>query len=171
MKPQQELKKASSGSIFGDTGKMFEEFEALQRNIAARAFDLFSGKGDFFGNELDNWFKAEREFVRSTPVEITETEKEINVKAEVPGFTEKDIEVSVEPNRLILRGKNETTNERKEDEKVVYTERSYKDFFRSVDLPAEVDAAQVKATLSNGILNLVLPKMPSKTVKVEIQST
>src|SRR5689334_22355575 len=56
------------------------------------------------------------------PVEIAETEKELLVTAEVPGFTEKDLEVRIEPNRLFITGK---TFENKEDKgkKTLYTER------------------------------------------------
>jgi HSP20 family protein len=78
--------------------------------------------------------------------------------AELPGLSEKDVEISVTANSLTLRG------ERKADPPAGYTvhrkERSDLRFARSFTLPAKVDADKVVATMKNGILTLVLPKAP-----------
>lgn len=157
--------------MFVEAQKLFEEMENIYTNIAKRAFDFFDQRGRVFGHELEDWFRAETEFLRRIPIEIAETENEVNIRAEVPGFTEKDIQVSVEANRLILKGKVEEKKEEKQDEKVVLSEHTYKDFLRSVELPSAVIPDQVKATLKDGILNLTMPKaVVSQPVKIEIKT-
>jgi HSP20 family protein len=142
--------------------QMEDTFSALTR----RAYDIFEGTGRAFGRDLDNWLQAERELLHTVPVNLTESDAAFEVKAEVPGFTEKDIEIGVEPRRLIITGKRETKKEDKKG-KTVYAESSSDQIFRRLDLPAEVDADKVAATLKNGILHLTLPKAAkAHTVRV-----
>ena len=91
------------------------------------------------------------------PVEIAETEKELLVTAEVPGFTEKDLEVRIEPNRLFITGKTFENKEEK-GKKTLYTERTYNQIFRYVDLPIAVNAEKGTATVKDGVLKITLYK-------------
>lgn len=91
------------------------------------------------------------------PVEISETEKEVLVTAEVPGFTEKDLEVRVEASRLFITGKTYENKEEK-GKKTLYTERVYNQVFRYVDLPIQVDPERGTATVKNGVLTITLYK-------------
>ena len=93
----------------------------------------------------------------SVPVEIAETEKELLVTAEVPGFTEKDLEVRVEPNRLFITGKVYENKEEK-GKKTLYTERNFNQIFRYVDLPIAVNADKGTATVKDGMLKITLYK-------------
>ena len=90
---------------------------------------------------------------------ITESEDTRTVQAEVPGFKANDLEVSLEPQRLTISGKKETSNEDKTKENVIYQEHCSAELFRVFDLPVEVDAAKATAKLKNGILELNLPKV------------
>jgi HSP20 family protein len=90
-------------------------------------------------------------------VDIAETGTSLHIKAEVPGFTEKDLEVSVEPQRVTIAGHRETTSEEKKG-KTVYSEVRSNRIFRQVHLPATVDPEKVEATLKNGVLVLTMPK-------------
>ena len=102
----------------------------------------------------------------SIPVEIAETEKELLVTAEVPGFTEKDLEVRVEPNRLFITGRIYDTKEDK-GKKTLYTERIYNQIFRYVDLPMAVNADKATATVKDGMLKITLSKaQPPKLIPV-----
>jgi HSP20 family protein len=90
-------------------------------------------------------------------VDVTETDKEVKVCAELPGVDAKDVDVSVENGTLIIRG--EKKYEREENERGQYRmERSYGSFERSIALPAEVDEAKAKAEFKSGVLRLTLPK-------------
>jgi HSP20 family protein len=164
VKPQPQLETIKPTPFFVEADRLLGEFEQLHEAINRRAFDLFNERGQMFGHELDDWFRAEAEFLRPLPVEITENETAYTVKAEVPGFTEKDVRISVEPRRLILRGKKETTDRNEAEDTVVWTERSEKNFFRAIPLNVEVNPAAVRTTHADGILTLTLPKiLPPET--------
>lgn len=135
---------------------LFDRMNQIHEAIARRAFEIFKGDG-IFGRELDHWFKAETELLHPVHVNISETDDSLAVEAEVPGFDAKDLEVSVEPQRLTISGKKETKEESKKG-KTIYKEQCSNEILRVVDLPAEVDAAEAAATLKNGVLSLALPK-------------
>jgi HSP20 family protein len=146
--------------IFVEAEKMFERFAELTKETARKAYEFFQKRGGEFGRELDDWFKAESEILRPVPVEITETDGNINVSASVAGFKPEEIEVSVDGKTLILNGKTEK-EEKKEDENTVYTEWRSNRFFRQLTLPCEVDGAKTEANLKDGVLRLTLPKLPA----------
>jgi HSP20 family protein len=92
------------------------------------------------------------------PVEISETEDEIRLLAEVPGIEAKDLDVDVTAESLVLRG--EKREERQSAEQGRYlAERSYGRFERQVALPAEVDAEKARAKFKDGVLEVTLPKL------------
>lgn len=143
--------------MFVEAEKMFERFAELTKETAQKAYDFFVKRGGDFGKEIEDWFKAEAEILRPVTVEITETDKQINVNAMVPGFKPEEIEISVDGNVLILSGTTEMENKR-EDENTFYSEWRSNRFFRHLALPAEVNAEKVKANLKDGVLHLKLPK-------------
>jgi HSP20 family protein len=137
---------------------LMEQMEATFSALARRAYEIFDGNGRPMGRDLDHWFQAEREMLHPVNVKITETEGALEVKAEVPGFNEKELEIGVEPRKLAITGKRETSKEEKKG-KAVYTESSSDQLLRIIELPAEVDAAKAAATLKNGVLEITLPKV------------
>jgi len=142
---------------------MDEIFDAISR----RAFAIFQGDGRIFGHELDNWLRAEREPLYPAHVNVSESGDALEVKAEVPGFSEKKLEINVEPLRLTIAGKRETKKEEKKG-KTVYAEECSDQILRVVDLPAEVEADKATATLKNGVLELTLPKSAkSRGIRVQ----
>jgi HSP20 family protein len=145
----------------------FDRFEQVYDSIARRAFEIFDNNGKWFGRELDDWLKAESELFHPVHLEIAESEENLSVRAEVPGFAAKEIEVNVEPRRLMIAGKHEAKEESKKG-KTIYSERCAKEIMRVVYLPSEVDTSNVKATVKDGVLNIELPKVaPARTVRVE----
>jgi HSP20 family protein len=143
----------------------------LSQSIARRAYDFFETRGRELGHELEDWLRAESEVLRPVPVELTESDEQLTVRAEVPGFSATEIQVSVEPERLALSGKSERTAEQKTGQ-MVYTERRSNQFCRTLDLPARVDPAKATATLKDGILELAMPKAAqSQDVRVEVKTT
>jgi HSP20 family protein len=97
-------------------------------------------------------------------VDISETEKEIIVKAEVPGMESKDIHVSIDGNVLTLRGERKHEKEEK-GENFHRVERSYGNFSRSIRLPADVAQDKAKASYKRGILKITMPKTQKESVK------
>lgn len=140
----------------------------ISQAIMQRAYEIFEGNGRRFGHDLEDWSKAEMDLLHPVRVNITESDENLEVKAEVPGFSEKEIEVSVEPRRLTIASKRETSKEEKKG-KAVYSEFCSDQMLRVVDLPASVDADKTTATLKNGVLQLTMPKT-AKAKAIEIKS-
>jgi HSP20 family protein len=103
-------------------------------------------------------------------VQVTENPAELLLTAELPGMTEKDVELFVEGNVLTLRGeKKEERKEEDEGRKVYLWERSYGTFTRSFTLPTEVETEKIRAEFKDGVLALHLPKTEkAKGRKIEI---
>jgi HSP20 family protein len=132
--------------------------QELYNSIARRAFEIFEGRGRVDGRDLEDWFGAESELLHPVHLDIAESDDEVTVHAEVPGFTAQDLEVSLEPHRLTISGKRES-NEEREAKKTIYREHCSNEIFRAIELPAEVDSSKVTATLKDGVLELVMPKV------------
>ncbi|GAB61041.1 MAG: Hsp20/alpha crystallin family protein [Candidatus Jettenia sp.] len=91
------------------------------------------------------------------PIDLSETNDKITVKAEIPGIDPKDIDISIQENTLFLKG--EKREEKEEKGKNYYRiERQYGSFSRSVVLPATVDTDKVTAECKNGVLEITLQK-------------
>jgi len=137
---------------------IFDQIQDTFNSISRRAYEIFEGNGRAFGRELEHWFQAERELLHAVHVSIEESDDSLAVKAEVPGFSEKELEIDLEPRRLTITGKWEAKKEEKKG-KIVYAERCSDQILRIVDLPAYIETAKVTATLKNGILEFTLPKV------------
>lgn len=148
--------------------RLMERVTDLSQAITQRAYEIFEGSGRRFGHDLEDWFKAEMELLHPVHVNIVEAGDNLEVRAEVPGFSEKEIEVSVESSRLTITGKRETGKKEEKQGKTVYSELCSNQILRIVDLPVAVDAERTTAILKNGILQLTLPKaMKAKTIGIK----
>ncbi len=150
--PTPEIRKLSASDPF------LERMQEINDLIALRAYELFASRGFTHGNHFEDWHRAESEILHPIPLEVTEAETELTVRAEVPGFSEKDLEVRVEPLRLFITGKRQQTSEQTKG-KTVYSETRAHQIFRVLDLPASVDPNEVRATLSDGVLQVKLSKV------------
>jgi HSP20 family protein len=111
--------------------------------------------------------EAESEAYRFFPVDIDEDESRVYVDAELPGFTNDQIEVAVDGDVLTI-GAEQQAREPRGRRRVA--ERSYRRVERSFALPTAVDASNAEATLADGVLRLSLPKTgPEKRQKIEIR--
>jgi HSP20 family protein len=147
---------------------LMERINDMSQGIMRRAYQIFEGSGYGFGHDLDNWFKAEMELLHPVHVNITESGENFEVKAEVPGFNEKEIEVSVEPRRLTITGKRKSEKREEKQGKTVYSESCSDQILRVVDLPASVDPEKTMATLKNGVLQLTMPRAArAKTIEIK----
>jgi HSP20 family protein len=145
----------------------FERASEILQEISRRAYEIFEGNGRTFGRDLEDWLQAERELLHAVHIHLSESGEALELKAEVPGFTEKELSISVEPRRLIITGKRETKKEETKG-KTIYSETCANEILRVVALPIEVETEKVTATLKNGVLELSLPKAATaKSIKVE----
>ena len=101
-------------------------------------------------------------------IEISETDKAIEVSAEMPGLERKDVEISIEDDALTIRGEKKI--EENKDKNVQHSERTYGVFLRVLQLPPGIDPSSVQATMSNGVLKITIPKpAKSEPKKIEIK--
>jgi len=170
MQPAKSLNEEKMTPSFVEAERMFERFGEITKATAQRAFDFFRDRGGEMGRELEDWFKAENEILRPTPVEITESDENIFVKAAVAGFKPEQIEVSLDRNVLIISGTAET-NEEKPATDVVSREWTSNRFYRQLTLPSEVVADKAIAKLADGMLELTLPKaVAHEATKVAVKA-
>lgn len=146
---------------------MVDRMGAMFDTVSRRAYDIFERNGRLLGRDWEDWFQAEREVFHPVHVHVAESDNSLEVKAEVPGFSEKELEINVEPRRIIITGKRETAKEEKKG-KTVYSETCSDHLMRIIHLPAEVDAEKATATLKNGILELSMPKAAkARTIRIQ----
>ena len=106
-------------------------------------------------------------------VDVSETDESMLVTAELPGMEEKDIQISLENEALVISGekKNDVEEKGKNFHRV---ERSYGSFQRVIPLVTDIDEDKVNATFKNGVLTVTLPKTPAaakQARKISIKSS
>ncbi len=142
-----------------------------------RLFDRFSGGFGFPSLrrmfDMEPAWRAESSFSFAAPaVDMTEDDKAYKIAAELPGMSEKDIEVSLSGDLLVLKGEKRQEHEEKEKNRYL-SERSYGAFQRSFVVPDGVDRDKVAAEFSKGVLTLTLPKTPAaqkEQKKIEVKA-
>jgi HSP20 family protein len=121
----------------------------------------------FFGR---NWPEAGSVFGGRVPrVDVIDRDDEVCVRAELPGVTKDNLDVSLQESVLTIRA---TTQKEEREEKGLFHRRemSRGEFQRTLRLPGPVQSDQVKATFKDGVLELILPKAPGfkrQSIKVE----
>jgi HSP20 family protein len=133
-------------------GPLLDEFFSpmgLRREIE-RVFDQFMSTGG------ETRVGGRGGFVPS--VELCEGDNEYVIAAELPGMSDKDVQLEIDDdNVLTLKGEKKSEQTKKEGG-YEYTERSYGQFMRSVQLPPSVDTSKVEAAFQNGVLEVHIPK-------------
>jgi HSP20 family protein len=143
--------------------RTFDPFMSLRREID-RMFDDFRWGFGRFWPELPS-----TSLTSLTPtMDVTETEKEYEVTAELPGLEEKDVDVAVSDGVLTIRGEKKIDHEG-EGKDFQMVERSYGAFSRSLELPTGVDPSTIKATLEKGVLSVSIPKKAVDVKKIEVK--
>ena len=131
-----------------------------------RGLSLFDDFFDSMFSSMDNWS------TRVPAVDVEENDKEYTVKAELPGFDENDVNLTVENHVLTLSGKVDEKNEEKDknNRKYLVRERRVETFERSFSLPEGVDEENISAQFKNGLLTVTLPKTAEKASrKLEVK--
>lgn len=136
---------------------------------ADRFFDT-----DRFLNDFWPWasFENSKAVTDQVKVNVVENEDNYTLKAEVPGLTEKDIDIEIKDGLMTLKGHSEESNE-KEGDHYRMKEFNLRSFERSFKIGEGIDPDQVSAQLTHGVLTVVLPRREEakpKSVKVGIGS-
>jgi len=97
-------------------------------------------------------------------IEVTASDKEVRIAAELPGLEEKDIDLLVDDDVLTIRGEKRAETEDKDRR---FSERYYGRFERVIPLPFEVEDDKAEASFKNGVLTITLPKSPKAQEKAK----
>jgi len=109
-------------------------------------------------------FLSKRGMDWSPRIDISETDNEYKIEAELPGINQKEIDVKIDNNILTIKGKKEDIKEEKE-KNYHLRERYYGAFQRSISLPNNIEPEKIKASFENGVLNISVPKSDKRTPK------
>lgn len=129
--------------------------------IARRAFELFEASSFTHGHAREDWLRAQSEILLNVPVDVTITETDLVVRADVPGFSATDLKVHVAPRSLCIAGTRQKSSEL--EGVTFYSERSATTIFRVLSLLEEIDPQHVIVTVSDGVLEIKLWKVGSGT--------
>jgi len=144
---------------------------AKKNQIHGNELDLFRRElSSIFDDFFDLKSTGLTDFHWAPAVDVEETKNEINVKADIPGLSEKDLNVTLENNVLTISGeKKEERKEEAKDHHYIVSERKYGSFSRSIRLPEGIKSDGITAKFKNGVLNVSIPKTEQeKTKKISI---
>jgi len=145
-----------------------DPFLSLHREMN-RLFDD-ALRGSLSGSSDDDQLGQMRGVVNAR-MNVSETDKEIRITAELPGVAEKDIDVSLDDDVLTIRGEKRMEQKKDEKENFHFVERSFGSFQRSLRLPYSIDPEQVQARFENGVLTVTLPKtaQAERSRRIQVQ--
>jgi len=137
--------------------------------------DSFGSLDDSFEDLWRGWptrfFSDTARPVLRPAMDVAENDKEFTIRVDLPGLKSEDVKVEVNDGLLTLSGEMGDTVE-KEGDHYHYRERRFGAFQRSIRLPNTIDADNVEASFDNGVLNIVLPKLPQAQPKqISIKAT
>ena len=139
----------------------------------------FESRLDFFKDELENVFErawrtfeyqpllpAYKQREQWPPFDVIEDELGVVIEVDVPGFGQKDLEVEVEGQYLVIRGIREEVKEQYPVKKSIFRyERHVGNFERMIPIPEYLDPEKIEARYEKGMLTIRLPRLPGKAPK------
>ena len=151
------------------SGTFVERRQQISAAIARRAYELFEARGSEHGHDCEDWFRAESELLTPIPATVVDTDGGFTVRAELPGFTGKDVEVLAEPRSLIIHASKQEPLE--QEKGAVLQGRVSDEVFRVLELPHEIDPDNMTATIKNEVLEVTLAKVnPGKKIAVGVKA-
>jgi|SRR5579871_205885 len=146
------------------TNDVRQTLDQFRRSVD-QMFENFYG---FQGQPADTGTAGERKWTFSPLIESGWTENHLNLRAILPGVAEKDVQVSVHNNQLVIEGERPAPQG---FEKNAYTQLAYGKFYAAVTLPTGLDLEHVSCRLQNGILDIQVPiAEASKPRQIQIQA-
>ncbi len=138
------------------------------------SLDLFREMDRFLDNSAvgPHWVPFTFNGHSNPAVDVYDTEKELVVKAEMPGIEAEGLDIEISDETLTIKGETKTEEEMK-NEDYYRRERRYGALTRNLPLPAGLEISKAEAGLENGVLTVTIPKSPSskpKTVKVKARA-
>lgn len=147
-----------------------DQLERVHQSIAQRAYELFRGRGDGWGDAFADWIAAEQQVFSRPPVELREKDGAFTVSAALAGVDPKDINVEIAPQDVVIRA--EIDRSQSADEGKVHRSEFFSgQIFRSVHFPRAIDMGKAKAEYKNGLLTVTAPIVPeAKAQRLDIHA-
>ena len=111
---------------------------------------------------------ASPSYLRAPKIDVTDTGTAYRVVADVPGIPKEQLDIRVRGTSVEIRGEHAQETEEKKTE-YVHRERTYAGFYRNLEMPEPVVAAEAKAKVENGVLELELPKVTPTSASDEVK--
>jgi len=140
-------------------GEDFNPFLSLHREMNRMFDDVFRGLG-LTASGSDGLLNGSMGWPH---IEVTETDKEVRIAAELPGLEEKDVQLELANGVLSIKGEKKTETE---DKDRLFSERYYGRFERRIPVD-DVEEDKVSAAFKNGVLTVTMPKAPQAQSKVK----
>jgi HSP20 family protein len=136
-------------SMFEDPAEWMQRWDRTFDSLMSRAFGNMLPTTGNWGERWSNFTPA---------VNVAETDEEYRITAELPGMDEKDIELTLHKDHLLIKGEKKQEEE-EQGQGYHRMERTYGVFQRHIPLPRQVDTDQADATFKDGVLTITLPKL------------
>jgi len=148
-----------------DPAHLQQKMQELQLAIARRSHELFEARGREHGHDCEDWFRARSELLCPVSVSMSESENRISIRADVIGFDETELEVSVEPSRITIMGKKKTSGTNAKRGTIEMTSSPPDQVLEVVDLATEVMPEHAVVELRAGVLKFELPAAAKQKVE------
>ena len=160
MTPTTKVKLALAGKEVVHIGKrkdFAKRICELEEMTARRAYEIFESRGRTHGNDQQDWFEAQAELFAPLAGELSEGDYSVEWKTDVDGFHATDLEVHVDPRRLVILGRRIAKGTAEHSEPAI-RQNHQKEIYQTIELPVEVDPVLVTANIRDGVLGVFLLK-------------
>jgi len=141
------------------------QMQQLQHQVACRAFELFESRSGEHGHDWEDWFQAESELLRPVSIAMLESDDRLSVRANVLGFDETELKVSIEPLRISIVGRKGMSQAETEGGKRTYIDWYPDQIMRVIPLPMEIVPEKADIELRAGVLKFELPKAARQQIR------
>lgn len=147
-----------------------KDAQAVAVRTGARVFSSLQREIDHLFEDVRKGFEGLTTVDLQPAIDITETDGEVKISAELPGLGPKDVDVHVDGDVLVISGEKSADRE-EEVGAFKVTERSYGAFSRAITLPRGADPAKLAATMNNGVLTVRIPRSaPVDRQRIEVKA-
>jgi len=140
-----------------DPETLQEDIQEIQLAIARRAFELFEARSHEHGHDWEDWFQAQSELLRPVSIAVSETADRFSIRANVLGFSQKELKVGVEPTRVAILGRKRASGAAEAQETPAADSPAH--LLQVVDLSSEIDPRCAVVELQSGVLRFELSKV------------
>lgn len=154
-------KRAATAVAFVSPEELFSKIKNLIDSVAARAYQLFEGRGREHVRDWEDWYRAEAELLWPADIKLNDSGRAFIARADLAGFRPEKIQVSLEPRCLRINAKS-SGKENRVGDKSVRSPKQREQVFCVVALPAHVNTSQASATFEDGVLEVVMPRATQK---------